>query len=207
MPHAAEWLVFLGATALFAFVPGPGMLYVLARSLRGGRAEGFQSGIGTALGVTVHVLAAAAGLSAVLVTSAAAFTVIKLVGAVHLIYLGIRALFSKSSDAVEPPRQARRSAVVQGVITEVLNPKTALVVPGVPAALRPPRSRSRAAGLRAARLVVVAMGLVADMTVALFAGPLGSRLAASRRWHVRQRVATGATMIGLVGFVALAERG
>jgi hypothetical protein len=51
------------------------------------------------------------------------------------------------------------------------------------------------------------MGLVADMTVALFAGPLGSRLAASRRWHVRQRVATGATMIGLVGFVALAERG
>jgi threonine/homoserine/homoserine lactone efflux protein len=101
MPTSAEWLVFLGTATLFAIMPGPGIFYVLARSLRGGRSEGIRSVVGNGIGACVHVVAAAFGLSAVLATSVTAFTVVKLVGAGYLVYLGIKALVGKDDADID----------------------------------------------------------------------------------------------------------
>jgi threonine/homoserine/homoserine lactone efflux protein len=209
MPTSADWVVFLGAAALFAIIPGPGILYVLARSLRGGRADGIRSTIGNSIGALGHVAAAAVGLSALLAASAAAFTVIKLLGAGYLIYLGIRALLDRSSPDVPAaePRRANRSAVVQGMITELLNPKTALFFLAFLPQFVHPETASAALVLCLLGTIAVAMAMAVDLLVAVFAGRLGTRLAGSRRWRTRQRVASGVTMIGLGGALALAERG
>ena len=88
MPDAGTFGLFLTAALVVAVTPGPGIFYVLTRSLEGGRGEGVASSFGNAVGGLVHVLAAALGLSAVLMTSATAFTVVKLAGAAYLFYLG-----------------------------------------------------------------------------------------------------------------------
>ena len=127
MPTAAEWLVFLSASALFAILPGPGVLYVLARSLRGGRSDGIRSVVGNGIGASVHVVAAAFGLSAILATSATAFTVVKLAGAAYLVYLGVRALLDRGrTEVAVAEERPRRGALRQGIVVEALNPKTAL---------------------------------------------------------------------------------
>jgi threonine/homoserine/homoserine lactone efflux protein len=90
MDHSASLLVFLTAAFLLAIAPGPGMLYVLARTLAGGRREGVLSALGTFMGGMVHVLAAAAGISMVIAKSASAFATVKYAGAAYLCYLGFR---------------------------------------------------------------------------------------------------------------------
>jgi threonine/homoserine/homoserine lactone efflux protein len=100
MPGATSFGLFLTAAIILAVSPGPGMLYVLARSLRGGRREGLSSSLGTAIGGFVHVVAASFGLSAILATSAIAFNVVKYAGAAYLIYLGVRTILV-GKDAIE----------------------------------------------------------------------------------------------------------
>lgn len=128
MFDSARFLVFLGAAILLAIAPGPGMLYVLARTLAGGRREGLLSALGTFFGGMVHVFAAAAGVSIVLARSALAFATVKYVGAAYLCFLGIRMILDARKDeqiSLSTPRRAG-SPFWQGVMTEVLNPKTAL---------------------------------------------------------------------------------
>jgi threonine/homoserine/homoserine lactone efflux protein len=126
--HTSRFLVFLSAALVLAITPGPGIFYVLARSLRGGRREGALSAGGTFLGGLVHVGAAAFGLSAILAASAIAFEIVRYAGAAYLIYLGFRMILSRHQDMNDGEEEARggRSTFVQGVTTEVLNPKTAL---------------------------------------------------------------------------------
>src|SRR5215475_9876682 len=123
-----RFVIFLGAATVLAIVPGPGMLYVLARTLAGGKREGVLSSLGTFLGGLVHVVAAASGLSLILATSAIAFSVVKYAGAAYLVYLGVRMILSaKDDDQIVPAvNSVRRNPFWQGVVTEVLNPKTAL---------------------------------------------------------------------------------
>lgn len=208
MPTSAEWLVFLGASALFALLPGPGVLYVLARSLRGGRADGMRSVVGNGIGASLHVVAAALGLSAVLATSATAFTVVKLAGAAYLVYLGVRALLDRdgAAPAVET-RRRRRGPLTQGIVVEALNPKTALFF----LAFLPHFVHAGAVPvpvvLIVLGLITLAMTVVVDLLVAFFAGALSERIMGNPRWRVRQRIASGLTMVGLGGALALAERG
>ncbi|GAA4527306.1 LysE family translocator [Amycolatopsis samaneae] len=210
MPDFAEWMVFLGTAAIFAVTPGPGILYVLARSLRGGRREGVRSVLGNGIGAAAHVVAAALGLSALLATSAVAFTVVKLAGAAYLVFLGLQAIRHRhrddeaSGDAGPAARWAR-SPLVQGVLTEVLNPKTALYFMALlPHFVHPERAPAPLVFL-VLGLIALAMTMLADLLVAVFAGRLGAVLDGNVRRRVRQRVASGATMIGLGGFVALAD--
>jgi threonine/homoserine/homoserine lactone efflux protein len=210
MPSSAEWLVFLGAATLFAIIPGPGMLYVLARSLRGGRADGVRSVLGNAIGALGHAAAAAVGLSALLVASATAFTVVKLLGAGYLIYLGLRALWRRDEprlDSLGEPRRAGRSALVQGIVTELLNPKTALFFLAFLPHFVHPDTAPAPLVLAVLGVLSVVMAMLADLVIAMFAGTLGTRLMRDPRWRTRQRVASGLTMIGLGGALALAERG
>ena len=126
MIDSAHLLVFLAAAILLAIAPGPGMLYVLARSLAGGRREGLLSALGTFCGGMVHVFAAAAGVSIILAKSAVAFATVKYLGAGYLCFLGVRMILDARRD--EPVSladlQRRRSPFWQGIMTEALNPKT-----------------------------------------------------------------------------------
>jgi len=210
MPTSAEWLLFLGAATLFAIIPGPGILYVLARSLRGGCSDGIRSVVGNGIGALAHVAAAAVGLSALLFASATAFTVVKLLGAAYLIYLGLRALLRRDEVHLEElgsGRRAGRSVLVQGILSELLNPKTALFFLAFLPHFVHPETAPAPLVLALLGVIAVVMAMLADLVVAVFAGSLGARLMRNPRWRTRQRLASGFTMIGLGGALALAERG
>ena len=118
---------FLVAALILAVTPGPGIAYVVARTAAGGRAEGLASCVGTALGGMLHVGAAAFGLSVLLARSAAAFSVVKYLGAAYLVYLGIRLLLSKAAPRpLHASSTGPRRALLEGVLVEALNVKTAL---------------------------------------------------------------------------------
>ena len=200
MVNHTKLAMFLSAAVLLAIAPGPGMLYVLARSLAGGRREGVLSSLGTFVGGTAHVLAAAAGVSVILARSALAFATVKYAGAAYLCFLGIRMILDARRDIGSLP--VERSAPVrnpfwQGIATEVLNPKTALFFLSFI-----PQFVNREAGHVFWQFVAlgsasVVLNTSADLLVTLFAGPLGNKIRGSAKFRRTQRTATGAIMIGL----------
>ncbi len=123
-----SFLTFLFAAVVLAVTPGPGIAYVVARTVAGGRREGLASCFGTGLGGMLHVLAAALGLSLLVAQSALAFNLLKYIGAAYLVYLGVRMLMRKASgaDTVPVTSSGVRRALFDGVAVEVLNVKTAL---------------------------------------------------------------------------------
>jgi threonine/homoserine/homoserine lactone efflux protein len=203
-----RFLIFLSAAILLAIAPGPGMLYVLARSLGGGRQEGLLSAFGTFFGGMVHVFAAAAGVSIVLARSAVAFATVKYLGAAYLCFLGIRMILDarkreEDISLAEMPRG--RNPFWQGVMTEVLNPKTALFFLSFI-----PQFVNRGQGQVFLQFVLlgtlsVALNTSADIAVTFLAGPLGQRIRGSARFRRRQRTLTGAVMIGLGTYLAFGE--
>jgi threonine/homoserine/homoserine lactone efflux protein len=206
MPDARHFLLFLTAAVLLAITPGPGIFYVLARSLGGGRREGIFSSLGTFAGGMVHVVCAALGLSAILAASAIAFSVVKYAGAAYLIYLGVRMIRSRN-DAVQegPSLGPTRGAFVQGIVTEALNPKTALFfLSFIPQFVSVERGHVIAQFLSLGA-ISVGLNTTADLVVACFAGPLGRKLRDSVRFRRRQRTASGVAMIGLGAYVALSD--
>src|SRR3954447_26869200 len=132
MPDLAQLALFFVAALVLAVTPGPGIFYVAARTLAGGRAEGMASSVGTGIGGMVHVLAGSLGVSAIVLASAELFTVLKLLGAAYLVWIGFRtfqaarrdALATLAGEPAAPPVGARR-AFQEGVLVEALNPKTA----------------------------------------------------------------------------------
>jgi threonine/homoserine/homoserine lactone efflux protein len=196
-------LTYISAAFILAIVPGPGMLYVLTRSLHGGRREGVQSSIGTALGGSFHVLAAAFGLSAILAASAVAFTIVKYAGAAYLIYLGVRMLLEKHEITLEPSPRSTGNPFIQGIITETLNPKTALFFLSFIPQFVDPLLGNVTLQFILLGSISVFLNTSADLIVTFFAGPLGERLRSSAHWQRRQRVATGSVMIGLGVYVAV----
>jgi threonine/homoserine/homoserine lactone efflux protein len=129
MPDASTYALFVAAALVLLLVPGPAVIYVVARSVEGGRMTGLVSVLGVELGTLMHVVFAAAGLSAILVSSAAAFSVVKWLGAAYLIWLGLRQILGSDSGEEEVPSggQGNRFRVFwQSVIVQVLNPKVAL---------------------------------------------------------------------------------
>ena len=214
MLHSTRFFLFLTAAVLLAVAPGPGMLYVLARSLAGGKREGILSALGTFMGGMVHVLAAALGLSVILAKSAVAFAAVKYLGAAYLCFLGVRMIFDARSDAreglnpeeVSAALKPARSPLWQGVATEVLNPKTALFFLSFI-----PQFVNRGAGHIFWQFILlgsisVVMNTSADLLVIALAGPLRERIRSSATFRRRQRTVTGAIMIGLGTYLAASER-
>jgi len=130
-----SFIAFLIAATVLAITPGPGIAYVVARTVAGGRAEGLASCIGTGLGGMLHVLAAAVGLALAVAQSALAFTLVKYLGAAYLLYLGVRMLMRKQADdAVESvPAQGARRALAEGIAVLAVH---RLLDSGVPKAAR-----------------------------------------------------------------------
>jgi threonine/homoserine/homoserine lactone efflux protein len=200
--HSFE--LFLAAALVLAITPGPGIFYVLTRTLAGGRRDGFLSAGGTLLGGMFHVFAAALGVSAILAASALAFAAVKYAGAAYLVYLGIRMIRSRDFSLKVARRSALKGTFRQGIATEVLNPKTALFfLSFIPQFIHPERGHVFA---QFVTLGVISVGLntSVDIAVAFLAGALGSRLRQSTRLIRRQRVVSGLAMISLGVYVAAA---
>ena len=208
MFDSTRLLLFLTAAVLLAIAPGPGMLYVLARSLAGGKREGVLSAFGTFLGGMVHVFAAALGVSIILAKSAVAFETVKYVGAAYLCFLGVRMILDAqkdTGDVVVENVMPKRNPLWQGVATEVLNPKTALFFLSFI-----PQFVVRANGHVFLQFITlgtisVVMNTTADLIVIALAGPLGEKIRSSAVFRRRQRTATGAIMIGLGTYLATSE--
>jgi threonine/homoserine/homoserine lactone efflux protein len=198
---------FLSGGFRFGVTPGPGILYVFTRTLAGGTREGILSSLGTFLGGLFHVIAAALGLSAVLATSATAYAVVKYAGAFYLIWIGIRMILSRDEESGDTLAAATsRHAFRQGVLTELLNPKTALFfLSFLPQFVRPERGDIV---LQFVLLGGISVGLntAIDLAVVMFAAPLGRFIRTKRRFRRNQRLASGVGMIGLGTFVAFGER-
>lgn len=198
--------LFLTAAIILAITPGPGIFYVLTRSLKGGRAEGFASSIGTAIGGYAHVVAAALGVSAILATSSIAFAIVKYAGASYLIYLGVCTLMRGDRPLldVESSTSTALDAFRQGIVTELLNPKTALFfLAFIPQFIDPNEN----IGLQFVLLgsISVLLNTSADIGVALLAGPIGDWMRHNVRFQRRQRLLTGWSLIGLGTYVAVAD--
>jgi threonine/homoserine/homoserine lactone efflux protein len=209
VPDSAHLIAFAVAATTIALIPGPGMLYVLARSLGGGRDEGLRSTAGTGIGGMVHVAAAAAGLSAIIATSATAFTVVKYLGAAYLIWLGGKALLSRShaapSVADQPTATGTSSnALRQGVLTEVLNPKTALFFLTFLPQFCQPEHGPLVVQVLVLGAVSVTLNTLVDVAVAFAAGGISRRLRERPKMWRRQQVATGSILVGLGAYAALA---
>ena len=198
--------LFLAAATLLAITPGPGIFYVLTRSLAGGRREGILSALGTLAGGLVHVIAAALGLSAVLAASATAFALVKYAGAAYLVWIGINMIRARNVAIAEPALGApSRHPFRQGVMTEVLNPKTALFfLSFIPQFVNPNLGHVVVQFLLLGAASVT-LNTTADLVVVSFAAPIGTRLRSSPRFRRNQRVASGVVMMGLGAYLAFGE--
>lgn len=202
MPDASHLLAFAAAAVVLAIIPGPGLIYVLARSLSGGTRAGLRSTVGTAAGGLAHVIAAAVGLSALVLASATAFEVLRWAGAAYLIYLGVQTLRGASDPPPNNDQAPVTHLVRQGVITEALNPKTALFFLALLPQFVQPERGPIALQLLALGAISVTLNSGAAVAVALASGRLSALLRASPRWWKRQRTASGALLIGLGGAAA-----
>lgn len=208
MFDATQLVLYVAAALVLAVTPGPGIFYVAARTLAGGRAEGVASSIGTGLGGLVHVLAASLGISAIVLTSAELFVVLKLLGAAYLIWLGyrtIRAAQVASRSLTSESRIGPKRAFREGVVVEALNPKTAaFFIAFVPQFVNP--EDFVALQCIVLGLVSVTLNTLVDIIVALAASRIREGVAARPVLIQRLREASGATMIALGVGLALARR-
>jgi threonine/homoserine/homoserine lactone efflux protein len=198
MPSVHALVLFSLATIALLVIPGPAVLFIVTRSVDQGRSAGLVSVLGIHLGTVVHVLAAALGISAVLAASQTAFDIVRYAGAAYLVVLGVRTLMRRvDDDAASPETAPLRRIFWQGVVVNVLNPKTALfIVAFLPQFVDPSRGSATAQVLVLGG-VFIALGLVSDSTYALGAARAGARLRAWSRFAAVQRYASGAVYIGL----------
>lgn len=208
MPPAANLALFAVTALAILLVPGPAVAYIVTRSIDQGRTAGLVSVLGVHSGSVVHVLAAAFGLSAVLASSATAFTVVKLVGAAYLVFIGITTLLRRGDDEVSTERLPRtlRRIYVQGVVVNVLNPKTALFF----LAFLPQFIEPGAAGTVSQSVVLgllfIALGMLSDSAYALLAARLGGWLKGRAAFARRQRKVSGGAFIAMGAVAAIAGK-
>jgi threonine/homoserine/homoserine lactone efflux protein len=189
---------FLIASVILAVTPGPGVLYIVTRSLTQGRRVGLASVAGVALGNLGNAVGAAIGLAAVFAVSALAFTVVKYMGALYLVYLGLQAIRASRPDReVHPPEPATLHRIFRdGFVVALLNPKTAVFfaafLPQFMSADSPAIVQSLTLGS-----VFVAIAAVTDTAYALGAGVLAPVLTRARRVRAVGRYLTGGSFIGL----------
>ncbi len=205
MFDAHRLLLFFAAALLLAITPGPGIFYVLARSLAGGKREGIHSSLGTFIGGLFHVFAAALGLSAILAASAVAFHTVKYAGAAYLIWLGIRMIRTRNAEMTVEVAGPSRGAFRQGVLTEVLNPKTALFFLSFIPQFVAPAYGHVFFQFAVLGCVSVSLNTAADLVVVTMASPLERKLKNSARFRRRQRTASGLGMIGLGAYLAFSD--
>lgn len=199
MPELSTLLLFAAASFAIAIVPGPAVLYIVARSVNQGRLAGMVSMLGIEFANFFHIAAAAFGLSALLMSSAIAFSIVKYLGAAYLIYLGIRTLLTP--DEVQPDRAVKSDSLkrifFQGVVVNLLNPKVALFYFAFL-----PQFVDRAQDSAVSQILIlgglfVAIATFSDGLYALIAGSIGQWLRGNLRFLRAQRYFSGSVYLGL----------
>jgi threonine/homoserine/homoserine lactone efflux protein len=209
VPSIESLSVFVAAAAVFAFVPGPGMLYATAQTVARGPRGGLRAALGIHLGGYAHVLATALGLSALLAAVPALYLAVKLAGGLYLAWLGLRLILDRPrgietrGEAAEPP--ARR-AVIESALVEMLNPKTAVFfLAFLPQFADPGAAWPMWAQLLVLGLIVNVLFSVSDLLCIALAGHVRGRLRGSARAARACRAIGGTVMVGL-GLKLAAER-
>ena len=205
MPDWSKLSLFISVTVALVFMPGPNTLYIIARSVNQGRRAGVISSLGVQVGSLIHIAAAALGLSALLLSSALTFGVVKYAGAAYLLYLGVKTLLTKEEawQAREVKKASLSRVFYQGVVVNLLNPKTALFfLAFLPQFIDPARGR---VGTQIVSLgaILVLFGTLSDMTYALAAGSVGNWLRGNLKFLRAQRYFAGSIYLGLGAATAL----
>jgi threonine/homoserine/homoserine lactone efflux protein len=205
IPNPGSLAVFVVAALALLVVPGPAVLYVVTRSIHQGRRAGLASVLGIHTGTLVHIAAATAGLSALILSSAVAFTAVKVAGAIYLVGLGLWTLLSGHAevDIAVGERRLRR-VFAQGIVVNVLNPKTALFFLAFLPQFVDPNAPHPALQIAFLGILFAVLGLVTDSIWALVAGTASGLLRSSRRFLRAQRYVAGSVYIGLGVATALA---
>jgi threonine/homoserine/homoserine lactone efflux protein len=210
VPTPTTFALFAAATVVLLVVPGPAVLYIVTRSVAQGRAAGLVSVLGVHTGSLVHVAFAAVGVSALLYASATAFAVVKYLGAAYLVFLGLRKLLDRGAPGEEPlevPAAPLARLYAQGVVVNVLNPKTAIFfLAFLPQFVNPAR------GPVALQVVVlgacfIALGILSDGSYALLASALAGRLRRTPRARRALDRTSGVMLLGLGAYAAFAGSG
>jgi threonine/homoserine/homoserine lactone efflux protein len=207
LPGSSHLALFLTTTIVLLLIPGPAVLYIVAQSVEHGRRAGLTAVAGVHVGSAVHVFAATVGLSALLVSSAVAFSAVKFLGAIYLIFLGVQRLLNRDSGDGAPSASERNLGRIfrQGIVVNVLNPKTALFFFAfLPQFVDP--SHSAAPQIALLGLLWIVIGLFSDSLYALLSGTLGAAVKRREGFARVQRILTGFVLIGLGVLAALTGR-
>jgi threonine/homoserine/homoserine lactone efflux protein len=200
IPDAGTLALFCAAALALLVVPGPAVLYIVASSIDGGRRAGFASMLGIQAGALVHVAAAALGLSGVLAASALAFDTVKYLGAAYLVGVGLWTLVRGGNpadpDAPARPKRLRRR-FAQGVVVQILNPKTALFFLAFLPQFVDPSAGHVGLQMLLLGLIFIALAVVTDGTWALVAGTASDRLRGRAGFLRAQRYVSGSVFVGL----------
>jgi threonine/homoserine/homoserine lactone efflux protein len=210
IPSAASIGLFAVAAILLLLTPGPAVLYIVARSVEQGRIAGLVSVCGITTGTLVHVAAAALGLSALLASSALAFSVVKYAGAAYLITIGVRRILSRADAPAAQlalPRRSLARLYRDGLVVNILNPKTALFFLAFLPQFVDPARGAVAFQIAFLGLLFALMGFTSDSLYALAAGTAGRWVKRNGRYLRWERYVTGGVFIGLGVTAALAGNG
>jgi threonine/homoserine/homoserine lactone efflux protein len=191
--------LFIVAAVAMLLTPGPAVMYIVTRSIDQGRRAGLASVLGIQTGTLFHVAAAALGLSAILVSSALAFNVVKLLGAAYLIYLGLRKLLSReqAQETRVVERASLRRIYSQGVIVNILNPKTALFFFAFLPQFADASRGSVPAQMLLLGCIFTGLALLTDGTYAMLAGTAGNWLKSNPYFLRAERYLAGSIYVGL----------
>jgi threonine/homoserine/homoserine lactone efflux protein len=204
LPELSAIELFAAASVALLLIPGPAVLYIVAQSAEQGRSAGLASVAGIHIGTFVHIVAAAVGLSALILASAVAFSVVKFAGAAYLVYIGLRKLLERgSASEAEPRRAPLRRVFARGAIVNVLNPKTALFFLAFLPQFVDTERGAVWSQVVVLGLVFVVLGLVSDSIYALVGDAVGSLL---RRRATAMRRVSGTIYVGLGAVAAFAHR-
>ena len=208
MPSGTLLLGFVAASLVVLLIPGPGVLYVVARSVGQGYRAGMASVLGLSAGALAHVAAAAVGLSAILLASATAFGIVKALGAGYLIYLGLRTIFARRQAAGVglPPALSMRRLFADGVVVSVFNPKIAVFFLAYLPQFVDPGRGPVAQQVLLLGLIYVGLAVITDGAYALMAGSLRHWLSGRILQGPLPRYLTGGVYLGLGVNAALAGR-
>lgn len=205
MPDWSTLILFAMAASILVFTPGPNTLYIIARSVQQGRRAGIVSSLGVEVGTLIHVTAAAFGISALLLSSAMAFNLVKYAGAAYLIYLGLKTLLTreKPAEAETVEEKGLSRAFSQAVLVNVLNPKSAMFFFAFLPQFVDAGRGAAATQILFLGAIVVVVGFTSGSFYSLLAGSIGNLLRGNPRFLRAQRYFAGSVYIGLGAATAL----
>lgn len=204
MPDAHSLLVVALASLVLVVIPGPAVIYILTRSVSQGRSAGIVSAVGVNLGSAIHVVAAVAGLSLLLASSAYAYAIVKWLGVAYLAWIGVTTLLADDDDFSSPEMapQSLKRILAQGVLINVLNPKVAIFFLAFLPQFVDPNSANPALQTLVLGMTLVAIGLVSDSVYALIGGGLGDLFRRRPGAARATRITAGITYVSLAGLAA-----